>query len=196
MGEPASRRLRLPSPKLPSAKLPSKPPLRPALAAGGALLAIVLVVMLVSRGGDDGPSSAVDRIPNVPPVEGQGVGGGGGSRGPRVAAAIQPGALRFTATVARRSKPRFVRAENRGKGRIVLGRVRIAGRDRRDFVSTDGCSRAALRAGEACTVVVSFVPKVRRDTRGMDTREATVIFSDDGVRGTRSVSLSGSVLPR
>ena len=181
---------------MPSPKLPPRPPLKPALAAAGALLAVVLLVMLVTGGDDDsGPSSGVDRIPNVPPVETPS-GGGNAARGPKVAAAISPGSLRFTASVARRSKPRFVRAENRGKGRIVLGGVRLEGRDRRDFVATDGCSRAALAAGDACTVVISFVPKIRRDTGGMDTREATVIFSDDGVRGSRSVPLSGSVLPR
>ena len=189
--------MRLPSPKLPSGKLPSRPPLKPVLAVAGALLAILLVVMLVSGGDDDGPSSAVERIPEAPPpVENPDGGRGGGGGGPRVAAAIGPGALRFTASVARRSKPQFVRAENKGKGRIVLGRVRLEGKDRRDFVATDGCSRAALAAGEACTVVLSFVPKIRRDTGGMDTREATVVFSDDGVRGRRSVSISGSVLPR
>jgi hypothetical protein len=48
----------------------------------------------------------------------------------------------------------------------------------------------------ACSVVISFVPKIRRDTAGMDGREAVLTFTDDGVNGTRRVPLAGSVLPR
>ena len=165
-------------------------PLRPVLAAAAAIGVIVLIVSLVSGGDDDTAPGNQTVAPVEPaPVPEEKARGGSGRSLP---AAIQPRALQFTAPLARRSKAQLVDAKNPGGARIRVGKVRLDGRDRKDFVMTDGCSGTALPGGEICRVALTFVPKRRSGAEGPGTRTATLTFTDDGKGGSQTVALTGS----
>jgi len=174
------------------------PPLKPVIAVVAAI-ALVLVVVLVVSGGDDGsPASKTETTKSAGPPPKQ-VRGGGPRRPPKkliaLPAAVEPRSLAFTAPPVRLSKPKYVRAVNKGTARITLGKVHLEGGDRSDFVATDGCNGTSLFAGEACKIVVSFIP-ARRKGAAARNRTATLILSNDGKGGKRTISLTGTVVGR
>ena len=178
-------------------------PLKPVIATAAAVVLVVLIVLAVTGGGEDSPApgGGTEKATNSPPRPNAGPGprptGAGGGRAPRArAAVIEPKALRFSAPVNRLSKPLFVLAEYKGAASITLGKVRLEGTDRGDFVATDGCNRTTLSRGKSCKVVLSFIPARRRPAVEAGTRTAVLIFSDDGTDGEQTVSLTGSVRER
>lgn len=183
--------------QMPSLERLELPPLKPVLAGLAALLAVVVIVMIVS-GGDDDDASSPDR-------DGQDArqaraGAGSKPRRPRrkpqkLAAAIGPRTLQFTARVAERSKPQAVRATNRGGARITIGKVRLQGPRRAGFVTTDGCSNTKLSRGQTCLVVISFAPPRRTGAVRAATLNATLVFTDDGKGRRQAVAVRANRLP-
>ncbi len=178
------------------------PPLKPVLAALAALVVVAAIVLALTGRDDDSPSSRGDgdKAGDMDSQARERRARRGKGRRPRkrpqaLPAVIQPRTLGFTARVAERSKPRVVRAENKGGARITLGDVRLGGANRRDFVVTDGCSGSTLSRGESCKVVVSFAPARRRGAEGAATLSAAIVFTDDGRRGRQTVALRARRLP-
>lgn len=181
------------------------------LAAAGALLGLVLLLssdgsdeppgepdqprqeVLGEResGGEEGPDDARrKRETGGAPA---GAGGPDGEESQRARAAeIEPDAHEFAASPGRRDGPKDVTATNRGRRRIVLGQVSLAGDDAADFrMPSNGCQEATLLSGRKCTVEVAFAP--RRSPERSGQRSANVVFSDDGSGRERTVALTGAL---
>lgn len=190
-GPPSRSRWRPPAPSTSGLSLP---PLKPLI---GALLAVVLLVVIVRAcsGGDDesgAPTSPGARSFKSSPKDSRGRRAGAAAKKlPVLPAVIEPRALAFSAALVRLSKPKLVREANEAGARIELGRARLEGRDRRDFVLIDGCKNAALSRGAACQVAVSFVPK-RRKGADAHTRQGVLILTD-GRGGRPRIPLTGSI---
>ena len=176
-----------------------KPPLKPVIGVLGAILVVGAIVLLLSGGDEDSsdPKETNQKQAAAKPRPADRRAGRarkrkGRRRPPAIAAVIGPKALKFTAPEVRLSKPRDVLATNRGGARITLGRVRLEGKDEGDFVATDGCNRTVLSRGESCKVVVSFIP-AKKTGGNSRSRNAFLVFTNDGKGGRPRVPLTGSV---
>jgi hypothetical protein len=154
---------------------------------------VVVIVLAISGGGED--PAAPDKGPGEDSKPRDGAGAGGAAGKPRkkpqaLPAVVQPKTLELTAEVAGRSRPQAVVVENRGDARITIGDVRLEGKDKPDFVTTDGCSGSPLSRGDICKIVVSFTPAKRGITA---TRAAVLVFTNDGKGGRQTVALRGTV---
>jgi hypothetical protein len=175
--------------------MPSADQLPPLKFVIGAVVAVLLLVLIVRAcSGDDGSENSepegAGNFKNLPKSK-------GAAKAPRpkrlpaLPTVVTPASLQFSAPLLRLSKPQYVNQANRAGARVKLGRLRVEGRDRRDFPVIDGCRDVVLSRGERCRIVVSFVPKRRR---GADprTRSATVILTD-GRGGRPRIPLTGSI---
>jgi hypothetical protein len=163
------------------------------VAAVVAVFLLVLIVRACSGGDDDSQnagSEGASDFKNLPKSKG-GPKAPPPKRLPALPTAINPTSLQFSAPLVRLSKPQYVNQNNRAGARVKLGRLRVEGRDRRDFPVIDGCRNAVLSRGEGCKIVVSFVPK-RRKGADPRTRTATLILTD-GRGGRPRIPLTGSI---
>jgi Beta-propeller repeat/Cep192 domain 4 len=84
------------------------------------------------------------------------------------------------------SQPQNVTVTNTGTARLNLSTAAIAGADGGDFaLSADACTGSALAPGGSCTVSVTFAPSA------VETRSASLTFTDDAPDSPQSVALTG-----
>ncbi len=102
------------------------------------------------------------------------------------AGGLSPTSLTFASqTVGTTSAAQVVTFTNNGGGTMNLWQVAILGANAGDFSKTSTCG-STLAAGANCTVSVTFKPLAT------GTRNASLLFSDDGGGSPQAVSLSGT----
>ena len=91
-------------------------------------------------------------------------------------------------TVNKTSTPQDFLITNNGTATLQIGLVTLGGNDANQYVeSSDGCSHAALNAGQSCTVSLAFRP-----TSTGAQNDATLDIASDDPGGTFHIALSGS----
>ena len=91
-------------------------------------------------------------------------------------------------TVNKTSTPQDFQITNNGTATLQIGLVTLGGNDASQYVeSSDGCSHAALNAGQSCTVSLAFRP-----TSTGAQNDATLDIASDDPGGTFHIALSGS----
>ena len=113
-------------------------------------------------------------------------GSGVAPAGPQVS--LSSAELRFaTQEIGSASTAQTVVVHNVGTLPLVISSAVIAGRDVSDFQKTfDTCTGSTVGVGAACAVAIAFFPTVTND------RTATLLLTDNGPGGMRSVNLLGT----
>ncbi|HYP27275.1 MAG TPA: choice-of-anchor D domain-containing protein [Blastocatellia bacterium] len=103
-------------------------------------------------------------------------------------ASISPLSLSFGDQVAKTSsKPQRVTITNSGGKDLYINSVVLSGDEASEFaMQNDSCTGATIPAGKSCVVDVVFTPTAK------DTRNASLVITDNAVDSPQRVTLTGN----
>jgi hypothetical protein len=100
-------------------------------------------------------------------------------------ATVSPAVLSPSANLGGSSEAQVVTVMNKGDSTLTIRSIAINGAAAGEYVQSNNCPRT-IAAGGSCTITVRFTPQ------GYGLRPATLILSNDGVGGAKSVTLTGT----
>ena len=131
-------------------------------------------------------------IPAYPPAEQAAGSDPGAQSAPQEktppTASISPSSLSFGDQVAKTSsKPQRVTITNGGGKDLYINSVVLSGDEATEFsMQNDSCTGATIPPGKSCVVDVVFTPTAK------DTRNASLVITDNAVDSPQRVTLTGN----